>query len=520
MSESVVTYGLDGGDSSTRTDPRLGVSEELVPGSALQAVEALDRRGVVVVAGDGPAAALTAAVLLVLVARSHAHVTLGRDAPLPRNPWGASSLAELLEMLGSLRPPARAEVSMTTVVSTGHLPGADRYLVPARWTVATSDDLDHHLEQLSQIPDLDLQGAPFGGMFAAALVAADLFCESLETLGLPLSARRPRFLWNLADHSYRAAPAAVATVAAHWAPAMFAGCGSVGSSAAAALACEDLSNLEVVVVDGDVFDPVRNTFRYPAALSTGAVSKVAWVADMLTAAGASVQSLQGPVRAWTVAQPVPGFRGTVLSSVDDVGGRYEVADVLARTTLSAAVAGLAFHVQREHIGDGFRCPFCDFVSTTSPLGQAAADANLTGLPEQRIVQLLYRDEPLTQADVDAMVAAGKLTVEKSLGLVGARVADARNRIYAQAVVPSQTGAEPPAPLSAPFVSWATGVLLVSELVKGAVGLAQVDRRVEVDLHGYPADWVHRLEADTSGRCACARPARRRWVESMYGTSPR
>lgn len=103
---------------------------------------------------------------------------------------------------------------------------------------------------------------------------------------------------------------------------------------------------------------------------------------MLAAAGAE-RPLVGPVRDWTVRQPEPGLDGVVVSLVDSVEGRYEVADVLARFTLSAAVRGLSFHVQRERLGDDFRCPFGDFVTASTPLSQSAADAALSGLDEPR-----------------------------------------------------------------------------------------------------------------------------------------
>ena len=132
------------------------------------------------------------------------------------------------------------------------------------------------------------------------------------------------------------------------------------------------------------------------------------------------------------------------------------------------------------------------------------------------MELLYNDMRLEQQDVDQMVAVGRLQAHDAHGLVGARLADLRNRFYAQAAIPAaDPGAAPPAPLSAPFVSWACGVLLAAEVAKNARGLAAVERRVEVDLHGYPADFVHILPADSSGRCACARHVRLLWMKSLY-----
>ena len=503
-------------------DPRVDLSDELLPEHALAAVQALDRVRVTIVPGNTPAAALTAAPLLVLVARTHAHVELAHDAALPRNPWRAASLADLLAQLAPIRPAPQAEAdpALNATISTGTALGADRYIAPSPWTVSITDTplagaVDGHEGETM---------APYGGMFAAALVAADLFCAALAPLGLPAAERRGTFVWNLIDFTYSPAPTTAAavghkgrTAAPAWPRVLFAGGGSLGSTAAAVLACDDLTGLGAVAIDGDTFDPERNAFRYPAATGLrGPGPKAVWIASMLTDAGATADHHIGPVRTWTTSQPEPGFDGIVLSSVDDVDGRYEVADILARTTISAAVRALSFHVQREHLGDGLRCPFCDFVTAESPLAQAAADARLTGLEEQRIITLLHTDTGLQQHDIDQMLAQGRLTPQTAHGLLGARLADLRNRLYAQAAIPAaDPTSAPPAPLSAPFVSWASGVLLAVEVAKHAHGLAPVNRRVEVDLHGYPADFVHVRAADNTGRCACARTVRRRWMTALY-----
>ncbi|MEV0792634.1 hypothetical protein [Kribbella sp. NPDC050459] len=544
-------------------DPRVGLSGELLPEHALSAVQALDHVRVVVMSGDSPAAALTAAALLVLVARTHAHVEVLDDISLPRNPWDAGTLTELLTSLGPLRPTAQATPERTIRISTGRHPDADRYITPSAWTVAVTDkplavgvdraaggSVDGTVPVWGDPAEgLQMKVAPYGGMFAAAIVVADLFCAALAPLGLPTAPRRSTFLWNLLDYTYTTAQPNDPTNPL-WPRLLFAGCGSVGSSAAAALACDNLSGLTAIAVDADSFDPARNMFRYPAATGIpgiteatevievsgvgatgrgrgagavgdgvslgGVVAKAAWIGSMLGRAGAAADHLVGPVRSWTTSQAEPGFDGVVVSSLDDIDGRYEVADMLARATMSVAVRALSFHLQREHLGDGMRCPFCDFVTTASPLAQAAADAQLTGLSEQRVVQLLHQDSGLEQHDVDLMVSAGKLTIGTAQGLVGGRLADLRNRIYAQAAIPAAVaGTAPPAPLSAPFVSWAAGVLIAAEVAKLAYGLAPVERRVEVDLHGYPADFVHVRAADTSGRCACSRAVRVRWMQALY-----
>ncbi len=47
--------------------------------------------------------------------------------------------------------------------------------------------------------------------------------------------------------------------------------------------------------------------------------------------------------------------------MDDLAARFDVADVLAREVISVGVGGLAFHVQRESLGDAWACPYCEYV---------------------------------------------------------------------------------------------------------------------------------------------------------------
>jgi len=206
----------------------------------------------------------------------------------------------------------------------------------------------------------------------------------------------------------------------------------------------------------------------------------------------------------------------VISSVDGIEGRLEVPDVLARTTISVGVAGLALHVQREILGDGWACPFCDFVDAAPALTQAQAWAQLVGLRMERVVQLIVGDGRLVQADVDAAVRAGHVSHDSAADLVGRRLADLIGRAYAEAVVSAPCA--PSVRVAAPHVSWAGGVLAAAEAVKGACGMPLVDRRVDLDLSGLPTGFVRRNKADLSGNCVCASPIRLRWMKRMYVTT--
>jgi hypothetical protein len=234
---------------------------------------------------------------------------------------------------------------------------------------------------------------------------------------------------------------------------------------------------------------------------------------MLRRAGWDARPYNGPVAAWVDAQASPGFDGLAVSSVDGLDGRLEVTDVLARTTVSVGVKGLRLHVQREVLGDGWACPFCDFVDATPALGRAGVIAQQTGVPIERVAALLVGDGRLDEADVAAAVAAGRLRPERAAGMVGRRLADLVARAYAEAPVPVDGGA--PVVVPAPYVSWLAGALAAAEVVKWAVGAGLVDRRIDVDMSGVPTGFVLRRPADVSGRCACSSAIRRRWMARLY-----
>lgn len=498
---------------SVMLDRRVELSSELLPEHAQAALANLDRTTVVVRSGDSVSARLTAAALVALLVRTHARVDVALDVALPTNPWGAKSLTQLLEMLSPVRPTPLSDETERWIVATDAAPDADRYVAPGVWTVAVTNEP-------CPVPDESDHIAPFGGMVGAALVASELFWRALGPLGAPHVAPREAFVWNLINFQLSPAPpdaVAALTERALWPSTLFAGTGSVATSTAAVLACGDLTGMTGVAADGDAFDPTKNPFRYPALTGGEVTAKVTWIVNLLASRGATVTPHQGTVASWVVSQAAPGFDGVVVSTVDTVDGRYEVADVLARTTLSGAVDGLLFHVQREHLGDGLQCPFCEYVATTSSLGQAAADSRLTGMPEQRIAQLLFANGLTDESDVAAMVAAGKVMPSTEGEYVGKRIEDLRARLYAQITIPTSDDSAPQVKLSAPFVSWMIGALLAAEVGKMALGLPAVDRRIEVDMHGYPGDIVHRYDQDTSGGCACARVARTRAMRRMYLT---
>lgn len=489
------------------TDPRVSLGPELVGTAGDEVVEALDRTRPIVRIDSAlsPLAAAAAAGLVVVLSRLHPHTTVDGDAPLGPNPWGALTVADVLNRTAPAIPaPGRGhDVDIVLGVGAGTGP-ADLYVGGDDWTcVIGADPVAASAAQ-----------SGLGVHAAAALAAAEVNKLVLGPLGMVHVALSGNLVWNLHDHRLQPAPDNFETARLATAQVALLGCGSVGSSAAGVLACVPDLRGTAWPIDPDTFDPDRNPYRYPAATGSESGSKATWVAAVLKNAGWGVDPHAGDVATWVASRTSPGLDGVAVSSVDTVDGRRDAADLLARTTLSAGVAGLALHVQREHPADEFACPYCEFLDVRSALNEAQSRADLVGLTVDRVVELEL-GALLEPEDIVAAVQAGKVHPDRVEDLVGRRLDDLIRRIYAQATVPTGANTQPVA-VSAPYVSWLVGVLLAAEVVKHASGLNMLDRRVDLDLSGVPLGVTSRRTRDRSGRCVCAHPVRTRWAKLLYG----
>jgi hypothetical protein len=486
------------------SDPRLALGADHAGGSAARVLEALDGTRVVVRLAPGLAepAAAAGLALVSMVGRLLPHIVVDGDAPVGPNPWAATSVTDGLDRLAATRPVPTRPAARNLVVAVG--PGidhADLWIGGEEWTA-----------RVGRTPQpLDPAGLGLGLQAAATLAAAEVAKQVLGPLGMAQVPLPAELVWNLLDYQRRPAgpverrrlrPVSLAVL----------GAGSVGSSVVGVLACLSEVTGRVVVVDDDAFDPARNPYRYPASTGGERGPKAIWLAGILEQLGWQVGHLEGTVAKWVAVSPTPGFNGIAVASVDTPEGRLQVADVLAETTLSIGVDGLALHLQREHLGDGLACPFCDFVDLDPPITQAEALVQQTGLPVERVLALGLGGR-LTDADVAAAVGAGRVNPEQARELVGRRLADLIRRAYAEATI--QTLEAAPTAVSAPYVSWMGGVLAAAEIAKAALGLPMVERRVDLDLTGLPPGFVLARPADRSGRCVCASPIRRRWMARLY-----
>jgi hypothetical protein len=486
-------------------DPRVALQPSLAPTSAAPILESLDQVRPIVRIGQpaSEAMALAAAALYSLLIRMHAHTCLEGDASLGANPWGVDRLSALPSHLSVCAPIPAASHTKDVVLAIGNVDAADLWIGGDDWTA-----------RLGRCSQASSGKGGLGILAATAFAAAETLKLALGpamTGAAPLSSD---LIWNLLN--YRREPATgVGGQIRRLEQVVFFGSGSVGSSAIGIAGTQRGLKGSASVVDPDTFDPDRNPFRYPASTGLESGPKAAWTADLLRTAGWEAVAEDVDVATWARNQLEPGLTGVAISSVDTVEGRLQVADVLPQLTLSVGVHGLALHLQKERCFDDLACPFCDFAELPNPISQAGVHAQMTGLPVDRVIQLELGEDSLTDSDLAIVVAAGKLHPDRVQSVLGRRLPDLIQRLYAQALVDSGSGAVPMA-VSAPFVSWMGGVLIVAELLKLAIGAGSIDRRIDLDLSGHPLGVVSRRPRDRRRDCICRSPHRQRWATRLYG----
>jgi len=505
-------------------DPRLRLVNAAAGELAGQMLATLDTTEIVIMLpGDLPGPArVAAAALAAMTARLFGRVTVRcpqqAGTALPPNWWGAPDINTVIAAAHALLA-ATEHVTTTTAltVSVGLIDGDVDFGVGGGDYTAV---LDRHPVPVEA-------GTHHLGLHAgAALVVSQLLGKALGESGPRIVELTQRYDLDLVSHTPIDADSArteARTVAAHslLREVVLAGAGSVGSSVAA-LAATALAPLfagsaapsvTFTVVDLDRFDPTRNPFRYPALVGGEEEAKATMIAARLRAAGLDADAVVDTVGAWVARRPAPGVDGLVISSVDTVEGRLEVADIIARQTLSIGVKALELHAQREQMDGATPCPFCHYVDAAPALTQADVYVQMTGIDQNRIFELLTGDK-LTAVDVATVAAGGKMGGHGA-ELVGRRVEDLIGRIYADAPVLGPDGSTAMT-IAFPHVSWFAGVLGAVELIKQLRGLPTLLGRVDVDLAGLPPGAVRIMPPDDSGRCLCHSGVRRRAWTRLYG----
>ena len=267
---------------------------------------------------------------------------------------------------------------------------------------------------------------------------------------------------------------------------------------------------ELIVVDDDVLQ-TRNRLRYPLWIAPAQGRKVDWLANLCRSSLLTVTGVAATAEDYgeTLERP-PRL---AISAVDTVAARAAIADVLALETLNAGVDGLQLHAARHRFGDGFACIYCGYVDASPASSELDVYVALTGLPPARVAQLLH-GERLSAADIEVLVESKRLDAAGAIELAGGRLMDVgRARLYAEAAIPALGQAR----VAAPFVSALAGAILAAEVLKTS-GM-RLDRRVDVDLSGWPTGLTSRPKQDPSGRCLCWSPIRRRAYDAMWSRDP-
>jgi len=487
-------------------DPRL----RLVTGTDLASqgtavLEALDRVRVIIRTA-GPATAT--GVLISLAARLFSHIELDGDAELDLPGSRPPTLSAQLDRLKWLRPSAVTSATVDRVLAVGPTNGrVDLGVGGGAWTVRVGNSAQA----------LDEMGSTHGLRVAAGLAIGELVKEALAPLGWVAHPVGGEFVWNVFDYRLSTAPSDLPTRFVAQPEIAVAGVGSVGTSMVAALTDEPDAPLGLVsLIDPELFD-ARNPYRYPALIDdvTG-IAKAQWASHRLAEAGIDADvPHQCDVSAWIRSRSSPGFDGILIGSPDTIAGRSQITDALARETITIGVAGMQFHIARHHLGDGLACPYCQCVALGPASTQAEVYAAQTGLPIERILQLLQPGGLLSADDVALVHAAAKLGSAQGGELVGHRLDDLIARVYAEVSIVGPTTADRPVLLAAPQVSLIAGTLAAAEVRKAQLGVPRLNRRLDLDLTGLPQGVLRRPAHDTSGRCLCASPFRRRWMRDLY-----
>lgn len=481
------------------SDPRLQLGTELADSHPARVKDALDRTSLEIrVAPEMPNDARSAAAALhAMAATIYGHVAVvGRGSLGGCNPWELHDLRDLSD---------GRSIEPTLVVSFGNSRDADLYAGGGDWNVA-----------ISRSGPVLVESCRMGGLglhAAAALCFGETLKLVLKPHGMVCAEVEQEFRWNLIDHGLRhheEIPDGEATVV----QLALLAAGSLGSSTAALLAGTPITG-HAYVVDPDTFDPSRNAYRYPAATPATSGSKAEWAAGLLQHGHWTADAHPCSIAKWTSTRTAPGFEGIAVITGDRPEARAQAADLLARTNLSAGVAGLRFHVARHRAGSHSPCPYCDFVDLSDALSRTQMYAELSGLDIARVDEL-FAGDVLTAADLDQAVISGTVAADDRHALLGRRLEDLVRRRYAMATVAcADTVQEDEVLVSAPHVSWLTGALLAAEVVKHAHALPAVDTRLDVDLAGLPLGVTSRPPPDRSGRCVCNTPARRYAIAQLY-----
>jgi hypothetical protein len=354
-----------------------------------------------------------------------------------------------------------------------------------------------------------------GAIAGSSFLGAQAFGRVLVAAGVNLPFHPTSgFTANLLDYRLSAAPEIAPDCGMRLGPVALLGSGSVGSSAVYAALLAGITGGPVDLVDPDRFR-ARNKLRYPILRTLVTEAKVIWLAELGRRSGLDLEPHEMDVQGFLEQSAEPPVIAVAAISVDTPEGRRDATDVLAGTTLNAGVAGMQLHIARHGFGDG-ACAYCQYVDEKPSLSGSQMLAHMLGLSVDRVIAIQQLEGGIvSDADAAAMAASGLFRGEPPRA--GERLADLQRRIYAQATVQTDAG---PVLISTPFVSAITGLLLLVEMLKESderLNGYRLVGRYDLDLSGEPPPFTQATVRDSSGRCLCHSPFRRRAYQRLHGT---
>lgn len=435
---------------------------------------------------------------------AHVRLAVPGTAFCDLGPFGNGSLADVLGALhNDLSIPSAQQPLATLHLAWGQSPTSAGFAGDAAGLTYAVGPSHIPLHAATAAP-------PLGAIASTSFMAAQALGHALKPLGFPCH-RTAGFVSNLLN--YQGNPAPAVEVPPELGEIALLGCGSVGTSAIYCALLAGISGGPTDLVDGDAFKN-RNTFRYPILRIPLSEPKAPWLAELATPRGIDAKAHEGSVHDYLESFDDPPAIALAAVSVDTVNGRRDATDLLARTTLNVGVLGLKLHIARHAFGET-GCAYCQYVDVEPALSASAALAEQTGLPIERVVELEISADTLTDADIAAIAAHGRLVNDPPE--VGDRLADLRRRVYAQAAITTDAG---DVLVAAPFVSTLAGELLLVEALKEAhIALHgyRLDGRYDVDMSGEPTGFTTATSRDRSGRCLCYSPHRQLAYQELHGS---
>lgn len=410
------------------------------------------------------------------------------------------ALRNLLEQLRPLSEPVASSTNVSVAVGQAIDTRAHIFLGATNWGARFS-----RTEPQSVADTMN----PIGALTAGTLGASEIF-KFVFSGRLQESVEAPGYTLSMLNSREIAEPEPELPDRIDVNATLF-GCGSIGCGFLLGILLTPQLRGELTAVDNGRFD-TKNPYKYALldwSTAQQGLYKAVWAQQQIQAQARSslnARAFVGTAEAYVASLPQDYNIPLAISAVDTQEARFQIQDTLPRRILNAGIAGTLAQVSVHGFGEG-PCLACLGMQTELETWNAKSIAERTGLPPERVHQLIQRNEAMTQQDLDTIKVRNLVSAEHLPSLdtfLGQPLLSFWNRVaYSEA--PVQIGQAPPVLVTTAFVSAFAGVLLLAELVKASVPELQhyqVSNSYQQQLLGIPAESVFRYERDSRGWCLC------------------